>query len=113
MLDPHSIRLVDEYLDSKVSSAYRLEPLAQDWARVAKVIEETGEAVNELIAWTGQNPRKPTDPAAFDRMLKELADAALTGVYAIQHFTKDTNATMKILQDAQKHHSTRLGLENE
>lgn len=113
MLDPHRIHIVDEYLDSRVSRIYQTEPHAQDWARVAKLVEEAGEAISELIAWTGQNPRKMHDPGAFNRMLKELADAALTGVYALQHFTKDTNATMKILQDAQKHHSTRLGLENE
>lgn len=57
-IDWQTIRDADEWLDGSVSHYYKLEPLAQDWARVAKVSEEVGEAIAELIAATGQNPRK-------------------------------------------------------
>lgn len=89
---------IDAWLDSGSSIQYRVQPLAQDWARVAKVTEEAGEAVAELILATGQNPRKPGDPAAAGRLLEELADVALTAVLAIQHFTKDARRTDEILR---------------
>lgn len=108
MIDKDLVREVDEILDGSVSAAYKDQPLAQDWARVAKVTEEAGEAIAELILWTGQNPRKPLDPAARDRLIKELADVAMTGVYAIQHFTKDADATEAIMRAVQGRHATRL-----
>lgn len=82
--------------------------MAQHWARVAKVSEELGEAINELILMTGQNPRKSTDPDAYLRLLQELADTAMTGVYAIQHFTKDIEVTEYIMKEAQKKHESRV-----
>jgi hypothetical protein len=83
----------DLWLDGLVSDDYKAQPLAQDWARVAKVIEELGEAISELILYTGQNPRKGRDPEARDRMLAELADVVVTGTLAIQHFTKSLELT--------------------
>jgi hypothetical protein len=85
------IRTADLWLDECVSPDY--DTLAQHWARVAKTSEEIGEAIAQLILWTGQNPRKPRNPGAYDDMLSELADTALTGILAIQHFTKDTART--------------------
>lgn len=97
---------VDKSLDELVGPLYKDQPLAQDWARVCKIVEELGETVAELILATGQNPRKGIDPAAHERMLRELADTALTPIYAIQHHTKDINKTAEYLLDAQlKHHS--------
>lgn len=96
MLKPNSlegIRIADIWLDETVSQEYKNQPLAQHWARVAKTKEEKGEAIEELILWTGQNPRKPVNSAAYDRMLSELADTALTAMLAIQHFTKDGSET--------------------
>ena len=49
---------MDQDLDDNVDASYLLEPLAQHWARVAKVAEETGEAIDALIGLTDQNPRK-------------------------------------------------------
>lgn len=92
-----AVRDIDEWLDSACSPDYQAQPLAQDWARVAKSVEEAGEAIAELILATGQNPRKPRDPLAAGRLLDELADVAWTGVLAIQHFTKDTGMTRNIL----------------
>lgn len=89
---------VDEWLDDAVAGTYERQPLAQDWARVAKIIEEAGEAIAELILMTGQNPRKGQDPAARERMLEEMADAALTAILGIQHFTKDSETTRGIIE---------------
>jgi hypothetical protein len=88
---------LDAWLDDEVSPQYQAQPLAQDWGRTAKVIEELGEAIGELILHTGQNPRKGSDETARDRMLEELADVVWTGTLCIQHFTKDVDRTDSIL----------------
>jgi hypothetical protein len=93
---PH-IATADNWLDSQTGPDYRKQPLAQDWARVSKIQEELGEAIAELILWTGQNPRKQHDTNARERMLAELADTVLTGILAITHFTKDAHRTDEIL----------------
>ena len=103
------VEAMDDWLDDEVNVTYRVQPLAQDWARVAKAAEEIGEAIAELILLTGQNPRKPLDPTAYSRLMAELADGAFTGIYAIQHFTKDIADTRAILAAAQHKHLTRLG----
>lgn len=90
------IRDVDTWLDAEVSAGYQGQPLAQDWARVAKVAEEVGEAIDALIGCTGQNPRKGHYGTADD-LLGELADVAVTGMFAIQHFTKDENKTAAVI----------------
>lgn len=108
MIDPHIVTRVDQILDSLVSDKYQDQPLAQDWARVAKVTEEIGEAIAELILFTGQNPRKSQDSQAYERLLMELADTSMTAVYAIQHFTKDVQLTALIMKKAQDKHYTRL-----
>jgi hypothetical protein len=112
MIDPRIVQAVDEILDGLVSEQYKEQPLAQDWGRVAKIQEECGEAIAELILATGQNPRKPLSESerteAFQRLLMELADTAMTAVYAIQHFTKDPTVTAHILMKAQTKHITRL-----
>lgn len=88
---------IDNWLDTGVSERYKREPLAQDWARVAKAGEEAGEAIDAMIAWTGQNPRKPQRSEAYQELLGELADTALTAILAIQHFTKDVDETEAIV----------------
>jgi hypothetical protein len=92
-----------------VSQIYLDQPMAQDWARISKVIEELGEVIAELILWTGQNPRKGDDAQAYNRMLAELADTVFTGIYAMMHFTKDTHEVRKILAAAQAKHLSRMG----
>jgi NTP pyrophosphatase (non-canonical NTP hydrolase) len=122
-IDWQEVREIDKWLDGDVAMAYQHQPLAQDWGRVAKIAEELGEAleamteaateedyarlsamykalgraISALILSTGQNPRKPLDPEAFGAMLDELADVAMTAILAIQHFTKDTEATRDIV----------------
>jgi hypothetical protein len=108
MINPNIVKCVDQILDEKVSQEYKDQPLAQDWARVCKIAEEFGEAVSELIALTGQNPRKGKHPDNLPSLLEELADLALTPVYAIQHFTKDVYVTQQYLEGAQLKHHSRL-----
>jgi hypothetical protein len=93
------LETIDRHLDREVGQLYQDQPLAQDWARVSKVAEEVGEAINELILWTQQNPRKAQrgDKGSREAVLSELADAVITGALAIQHFTKDAAATGDIL----------------
>jgi NTP pyrophosphatase (non-canonical NTP hydrolase) len=90
------IHNVDEWLDSDVPANYKTQPLGQDWARVAKVCEEAGEAIDALIGCTGQNPRKGYYGLSDD-LLGELADVAVTGMLAIQHFTKDNARTAEVV----------------
>jgi hypothetical protein len=96
-IDSDVIVAADRWLDADCGPAYQAQPLAQDWGRLSKVIEELGEAIAEMILWTGQNPRKPRDPAAYDRMLKEIADVVASGLVCIQHFTKDIDATEAVI----------------
>jgi hypothetical protein len=111
-LEPTLWRLValfDEHLDGGVASEYKDQPLAQDWARVGKVIEEAGEAIQELIALTGQNPRKGKS-GSLGLLLDELADTALTAIYAIQHFTKNERTTRTIVEQKAIYHALRVGI---
>ena len=93
------IQIIDEWLDGNVSQEYKDQPLAQDWARVAKEGEERGESIAELILLTGQNPRKRKHLEARERLLDELADRALTAILGIQHFTKNTTETRMIIEN--------------
>ena len=93
------IHVVDLWLDSEVAPGYQAQPLAQDWARVTKAGEEVGEAIDALIGFTGQNPRKGTYGSRED-LLKELGDIAVTGMFAIQHFTKSADETASVLMNA-------------
>jgi hypothetical protein len=99
---------VDRILDAHVGLKYKEQPLAQDWARICKRDEEHGEAIEELILATGQNPRKGTDPEADDRLLYELADRLLTDLYALQHFTKDIRKTKAVILATIYKHEMRL-----
>jgi NTP pyrophosphatase (non-canonical NTP hydrolase) len=100
-LDWQVIHHVDEWLDRDVPQNYQNQPLAQDWARISKVIEELGEAVSAMIGYTGQNPRKGITHNEKD-MVYELADVAMTAILAIQHFTKETATTRDILKRKQE-----------
>lgn len=94
-----AIEVIDAWIDAGASAEYQAQPLALQWLRTGKLTEEEGESIAELISATGGNPRKPHDPAALDRLLKELADRAWTAILAIQHFTKDTGRTNQVLAD--------------
>ena len=104
-----AIEAANTWLDAEVADEYKEQPLAQDWARVCKLAEELGETVTALIGYTSQNPRKGTY-SSKDEMLGELADCALTAIYAVQHFTGDAKVTMGIIQDKAAYHLQRVGL---
>jgi hypothetical protein len=108
MINPGMIVAVDEWLDRDTAQVYKDQPLAQDLIRAFKVIEESGEAMAEFILCTGQNPRKPQDDSARERFLQEMADAALSLIYGIQHFTKDIGLTRQYIVGAQYKHAGRV-----
>lgn len=97
---------MDKDLDAHVPVQYEQQPLAQDWARVAKVGEEAGEVIDAFIGITGQNPRKGVY-GNLNHLFDELADLSLTGLYALQHFTKDADYTIQILLERARHHQDR------
>lgn len=102
------IEVFDEYLDNGVAEEYKDQPLAQDWARVAKVAEELGEAIAALISSTGQNPRKKIK-GTTDELLNELSDIVNTAALAIQHFTKDAIITSQMVEQKLAHSLKRVG----
>ncbi|HEY7415350.1 MAG TPA: hypothetical protein VH593_09170, partial [Ktedonobacteraceae bacterium] len=79
MLSMYVAAKADQWLDAEVSQAYKNEPLAQDNARVQKVVEEIGETIAALIGYTGQNPRKGIINNRDDVCL-ELADTVWTAI---------------------------------
>ena len=107
--DPYGIELLDRWLDQNVAEPYREQPLAQDWSRVAKVIEELGESIAALIGYTGQNPRKGVTDTE-EHMLDEIADTLIACVLAIQHFTKDTARTTAIVDNRWQYRLTKAKL---
>lgn len=90
----------DAHLNNEVAGIYPAQPLAQDWARVAKAAEELGEVIGNLILYTGQNPRKRQrrDTATLDDLLGELADTAITAMLGMTHFTKNRALTLDIIE---------------
>jgi NTP pyrophosphatase (non-canonical NTP hydrolase) len=104
------VEALDQRIDDGAGPAYHEQPLAQDWARVAKVQEEAGEAVDALIGVTAQNHRKG-EYGSWEHLFDELADVALTGVYAIQHFTKDVDRTRAIFLARAERHAERVGID--
>lgn len=59
---------------------------AVTWGRLAKLAEETGEIIQEMILHTGQNPRKPQDDRTAE-LIKENLDVALTAFGNVEHLT--------------------------
>lgn len=93
------IETVDIHLDTLCHNDYVEQPLAQDWARVSKIGEELGEAIEALILYTGQNPRKGKS-GNVGLLLAELADVHCTAILAIQHFTKNIDTTTMIVVES-------------
>jgi hypothetical protein len=79
------IAALSRWIDEAPANAAR-DPEAALWARVAKVGEEFGEAIQALIGVTGQNPRKGVTHT-MDDVVAELLDTALTAVCAVEHIT--------------------------
>lgn len=96
-IDWQAVVFIDTWLDTGVSDLYQRQPLAQDWGRISKVSEELGEAMQAFIGWTGQNPRKGFSHDRTD-VLEELADTMISALFAIQHFTKDSQETRNLIR---------------
>lgn len=106
-IDWQDIVAIDAWLDEGVAKLYRSQPLAQDWARLSKVAEELGEAVQAFIGVTGQNPRKGVCNS-MDEVLDEMADVVFTGILCMQHFTKDPQKVRDILRAKLAKTATRV-----
>jgi len=104
-----TIAAINDWIDGQSARLYQDQPAAQDWARVAKCAEESGEAVAALIGMTGQNPRKGVTHTVDD-LLGELADVAVTALAAIQHFTGDAEVTQRVLEDKVAYIAARAGI---
>lgn len=89
----------DAWLDSAVSPEYLAQPLARDITRLSKLFEEAGEALKKFSQATGENPRKGVT-STMEEVLDEVGDAWLTAILGVQHFTKDTAETARILRRA-------------
>ncbi len=87
---------IDRWLDAEVAQMYQDQPLAQDWARISKVAEELGEAIQAFIGYTGQNPRKGTS-GSLGNVLEELADTAISAILAMIHLQGDSFTVMEML----------------
>lgn len=106
-IDWQTVHYIDQFLDENVSQEYKDQPLAQDWARICKGIEELGESVDAFIGATEQNPRKGKNHSMVE-VMDELADTALTAIYAMQHFTKNTAETRSLFRSRMKIHEERF-----
>lgn len=74
------------------ANAHR-DPEARTWGRMAKLSEETGEVVQEMIAFTGQNPRKPKT-LTVTALIKENLDVAITALGNVEHLTGNEGTSM-------------------
>lgn len=72
---------------------------AVTWGRIAKLMEEGGEAVAAFIGYTGQNPRKGVTHTRDD-LEKELLDSAITALGAIEHLRGHDGRALELLNTA-------------
>ena len=96
----HVIEVADAWLDGEAPAWVKDCPEANMARRVGKAQLEAAEAMEEFALLTGENPRKGTDPGAYDRMLAELGDTAVTALLGIQSQVKDIAATWAVFREA-------------
>lgn len=84
------IARLSKWIDA--ANAHR-DPEARTWGRMAKVAEEAGEVITEMILRTGQNPRKP-QTANDNALLKENLDVAITALGNVEHLTGNQGTSM-------------------
>jgi NTP pyrophosphatase (non-canonical NTP hydrolase) len=101
-----NVTVIDDWIDT-ADNIYLQQPLAQDWARISKIAEETGEAIQSFVGATGQNPRKGV-VNDMDDVTGELADVVWTAILAIQHFTKDIYQTARLIEERRTRLVSRL-----
>ncbi|HET9893737.1 MAG TPA: hypothetical protein VFQ44_02275 [Streptosporangiaceae bacterium] len=95
----NAVEVIDAYLDSHRNPEFLEQPLANDWARITKVCEESGEVWKELSGLTGENYRKGIC-GTEEKLLGELADCVASAMCAIQHRTKDIGKTWAVVSAA-------------
>lgn len=71
---------------------------ALTWHRVAKVAEESGEALSALLGYVGQNPRKGYYADGQD-VVKELLDVAVAALGAVEHMTGNLGFCLAKLEE--------------
>ncbi len=89
------VRAMSRWIDGSPENRART-PEALLWGRVAKVAEESGEAVAALIGATGQNPRKGVSATMLD-VERELLDVALTALCAVEHLHAADDAPADVM----------------
>jgi len=99
---------LSRWIDEAPANASRDREAAL-WGRVAKVAEESGEAVAALIAATGQNPRKPATDG-LGPVVEELLDVAVAALGAIEHITGHRGDSIDLLAAKVDRVVTRAGL---
>lgn len=110
-LAQNAITALSRWIDESPANAKR-DPESLTWGRLAKVAEETGEAIAAYIGFTNQNPRKGTTHSMAD-VKKELLDVALTALCAYEHLTDhDGDSLVEFLSFALSRHARAMtGLE--
>ena len=71
-----------------------LDPEAHDWRRIAKVVEEAGEAFTAFTGTLGENPRKGVTHTIED-VKKELYDAAFSAIGAVEHLNGNKGGALE------------------
>lgn len=99
-----AIEHVDAYFDREIPA----DGMLLCMLRAGKVVEEAGEAYQELITYAGGNPRKGFDHSPH-QLLTELAQTALSAVLGMQHILKDMNEVEEYLSVALKLAVERTG----
>jgi hypothetical protein len=82
---------------------------ALTWSRVAKVGEESGEALSALLGYVGQNPRKGYYADAQE-VVKELLDVALAALGAVEHMTDNKGHALRLFREHVEAVHARAGL---
>jgi hypothetical protein len=77
------IKAFSDWVDTSPANAGR-DREALMWHRTAKVSEESGEVIDEVIKAVGGNPRKPVT-GNYDAVIKELYDTANAALSAVVH----------------------------
>jgi hypothetical protein len=79
------------------------------WGRIAKITEESGEAIAAYIGATGQNPRKGVTHEIAD-VVDELLDVAVTALGAVEHLTNHDGLSLQRLDYKIVQVATRAGV---
>jgi hypothetical protein len=100
MTEPHDLAArsnqlaaFSEWLDNSPNYA-GLDQEAHDWRRIAKVVEESGEAFTAFTGTLGENPRKGVTHTLED-VKKELFDVAFSALGAVEHLNGNKGGTLE------------------